>query len=145
MAPSDILNDPNKQAGVVADCVKLIDEQVSAKSGISGMAWKAAYSAVKGVMPGYIEGAIERLLPESLAALDPMWNEGVQSGNPVEYLTQNRSRTADAMLSITDARIEKTENGIVRGAYKQLRGSAKSEVEAAVPGIAKIIDKHTKG
>lgn len=144
MQPSNILNDPNKKASVIADCVKLIDEQVSAKSGISGMAWKAAYGAVKGVMPNYIEGAIERMMPETLAAIDPMWNEGVQSGNPVEYLSQNRPRTADALLSITDTRIEKTSNGIVKGAYKQLRGSAKNEVEAAVPGIAKIIDTHTK-
>ena len=145
MQPSDILNDSNKRAGVVADCVKLIDEQVSAKTGIGGMAWKAAYGTVKGVMPNYIEGAVDRLLPECLAALDPMWSEGAQTGNPVEYLSQNSSRTADAMLGITDARIEKTSNGIVRGAYKQLRGSAKSEVETAVPGIAKIIDNHSKG
>lgn len=145
MRPSDILNDPNKQASVVADCVKLIDDQVSAKSGISGMAWKAAYGTVKGVMPSYVAGAIERLLPECLAAIEPMWSEGIQTGDPVEYLNQNRSRAADALLGITDARIEKSDNGIVRGAYKQLRGSAKSEVEAAIPGIAKIIDKHTKG
>lgn len=145
MQPSDILNDQNKKDSVVADCVKLIDEQVSAKSGMGGMVWKTAYGAVKGVMPGYIEGAVERLMPECLPALDSMWSEGVQTGNPVEYLSQNRSRTADALLGITDARIEKTNNGVVRGAYKQLRGSAKSEVEAAVPGIAKIIDNHTKG
>ncbi len=145
MGPSEILNDPNKKAGVVADCVKLIDTQVSAKGGISGMAWKAAYGTVKGVMPNYIEGAVERLMPECLVALEPMWSEGVQTGNPVGYLTQNSSRAADALLGITDARIEKSDNGIVRGAYKQLRGSAKTEVEAAIPGIAKIIDNHTKG
>jgi hypothetical protein len=142
MGLSEIINDPNKEASIVADCVKLIDEQVSAKSGMGGMVWKTAYAAVKGVMPNYIEGAVERLLPESLAALEPMWSEGQQTGNPVEYLSQNRSRTADALLGITDARIEKTSNGVVRGAYKQLRGSAKSEVEAAVPGIAQIIGKH---
>jgi hypothetical protein len=145
MGLSDILNDPNKKTSIVADCVKLIDAQVSAKTGISGMAWKAAYGAVKGIMPNYIEGAIERLMPECLVALEPMWNEGIQTGDPVEYLNQNRSRAADALLGITDARIEKTDNGIVRGAYKQLRGSAKSEVEAAIPAIAKIIDNHTKG
>lgn len=142
MGLSEIINDPNKEASIVADCVKLIDEQVSAKSGMGGMVWKTAYATVKGVMPNYIEGAVERLLPESLAALEPMWSEGLQAGNPVEYLTQNRSRTADALLGITDARIEKTSNGVVRGAYKQLRGSAKTEVEAAVPGIAQIIGKH---
>jgi len=142
MGLSELNNDPNKKASIVADCTQLIDQQVSAKSGIGGMAWKTAYAAVKGVMPNYIEEVIERMLPEFLAALEPIWSEGTQTGNPVEHLNQNRSRTADALLGITDARIEKSNNGIVRGAYKQLRGSAKSEVEAAVPGIAQILGKY---
>ena len=145
MGLNDGLNDPNKKESVVADCVKLIDEQVAAKGGMSGLGLKAAYGAVKGVKPGYIAGAIDGLLPQVLAALDPMWNEGSQTGNPVEYLTQNRSRAADALLSVTDARIEKSKNGIVRGAYNKLRNSAKNDVEEAIPGLAKIIDNHTKG
>ncbi len=143
MGLSDGLNDPNKEASVIADCVKLIDEQVAAKGGISGMGWKAAYGTVKGVMPNYIDGAIGRLLPETFAALDPMWNEGVQTGDPVGYLTQNRSRAADVLLGITDSRIESSNHGIVRGTYKKLRGSAKNEVEQAIPGLAKIIDNYT--
>jgi hypothetical protein len=145
MGLSDVLNDPNKEASVVADCVKLIDEQVAAKSGISGLGFKAAYGTVKGVKPGYIDGAIERLLPEAFNALDSIWSEGLQTGDPVGFLSQNRSRAADALLSITDARIEKTSNGIVRGTYNKFRNSAKTDVEEAIPGLAKIIDNHTKG
>jgi|SRR4028118_1909981 hypothetical protein len=144
MGLSDGLNDPNKKASVVADCAKLMDEQVAAKGGLSGLGLKAGYGAVKGVKPGYIAGAIERLLPEVFVALDPMWNEGVQTGDPVGYLSQNRSRAADALLGITDARIEKTSNGIVRGTYNKFRNSAKSDVEEAVPGLAKVIDNYTK-
>lgn len=144
MGLSEGLNDPNKRASIVADCVKLIDEQVAAKGGLGGLGLKAAYGTVKGVKPGYIDGAIDRLLPEALDAFDSIWSEGVQTGDPVGYLTQNRSRTAEALLGITDARIEKTSNGIVRGAYNKLRGSAKSDVEDAVPGLAKIIDNYTK-
>ncbi|MCA1991462.1 MAG: hypothetical protein LDL41_05360 [Coleofasciculus sp. S288] len=145
MGLSEGLKDRNKKASVAADCVKLIDEHVATKGGLGGLGLKAAYGTVKGVMPNYINGAIERLLPEAFAALDPIWSEGVQTGNPVEYLTQNRSRTADALLSVTDARIEKTNNGIVRGSYSKLRNSAKSDVEEAVPGLAKILDNYTKG
>lgn len=145
MGLSNGLNDPNKKANVVADCVKLIDDQVAAKSGLGGLGLKAAYGAVKGVKPGYIAGAIERLLPEIFTALEPMWSEGLQAGDPVEHLIQNRSRTADAVLSVTDARIEKTNNGIVRSSYNQLRKSAKNDVEEAVPALAKIIDNYAKG
>lgn len=144
MGLTEGLNDPNKRASLVADCVTLIDEQVAAKGGMGGLAWKAAYGTVKGVNPGYIAGAIDRILPDILAALDPMWNEGVQSGDPVGYLNQNSSRAADAVLSVTDTRIEKSNNGVVRGAYNKLRNSAKGEVETAIPALAKILDKYTK-
>lgn len=143
MGLSDGLNDANKTATLVNDCVKLIDEQVSAKGGLSGLALKAAYGAVNGIKPGYVASAIEGLLPPTLTALDPIWSEGVQAGNPVEHLDKNRSRAADAVLSVTDARIAKSDNGVVKGAYNQFRKSVKSDVEEAIPGLAKIIDKYS--
>lgn len=145
MGLSESLDDPTKTELLVADCTKLIDEQVAAKGGISGLGLKAAYAAVKGVKPGYIPGAVERLLPEVLAALDPIWSEGTQTGDPVGYLSQNRSRAADALLSITDAKSEKSNNAIVRSSYKKFRNSAKKDVEEAIPGLAQIINNHTSG
>jgi len=142
MGLSQLFQEPEKKASLVADLISLMDEQVSGKGGIGGIGLKAAYSAVKGVKPGYIQGAIERLIPEAFDALDPIWNEGVQKGEPVEYLSQNSSRSADAVLSVTDARIEKTDNGVVRGAYSKLRKSIKGDVEGAIPDLAKIIGKY---
>ena len=138
------LNDPNKKEMVVADCLKLIDNLVASTGGISGLGLKASYAAVKGVMPGYCAGAVERLLPESFAALDPIWNEGTQTNDPVGYLVQNRDRTAEVLLGVTDAKIQKKQGGVVRGAYEKLRSSAKGHVEKAVPDLAKIIDNYTK-
>ena len=142
MGLSDKISDINTQVNLVADCAKLMDEQVAAKGGISGLALKAAYGVVKGVEPSYIPNAIHRLLPEALAALDPIWDEGVQSGDPVEHLIQNRSRTADMLLNITDTKIERSKNGVVRSSYSKLRKSVKSDVEEAVPGLAKILGSH---
>ena len=143
MGLSQVFQEKDKEQSLVADLIQLIDEQVSGKGGIGGLGLKAAYSAVKGVQPGYIQGAVKRLLPEAFNALDPIWSEGVQTGDPVGYLSQNSSRSADAVLSVTDARIEKTDNGVVRGAYSKLRKSVKGDVEAAIPGLAKIIGKYT--
>ncbi|PSN18952.1 hypothetical protein C7271_09815 [filamentous cyanobacterium CCP5] len=136
-----IENKPVKEA-IVADCSRLIDEQVAAKTGISGMALKATYGVVKGVGKGYIPGAIGRLLPEAFAALDPMWQEAQASGDPVAYISQHRSRAADTLLSVTDHRIRNS-SGVVKGSYSKLRKSVKGDVEAAMPGLAKIIDSHT--
>lgn len=142
MGLSEKIRDRTIQKNLVTDCAKLMDEQVAAKSGISGLALKAAYGVVKGVEPSYITGALHRLLPDALNALDPMWTEGIEAGDPVQHLIQNRSRTADMLLSITDAKIEKTNNGVVRASYNKLRKSVKSDVEEAVPGLAKILDTH---
>lgn len=142
MGLNNKLKDKSIQASLVADCTKLMDEQVAAKTGISGIALKAAYGIVKGVEPSYISKAIQRLLPDALTALDPVWSEGVQSGDPVAHLSQNRSRTADMLLSITDVKIEKSNNKAVRASYNQLRKSVKNDVEEAVPGLAKILGAH---
>jgi hypothetical protein len=142
MGLRDTIHDPSVKSNIVTDCVKLIDEQVSSKKGISGLALKTAYNVVNGIGPSYVPKAIERLLPEALTAIEPMWNDGMQSGDPVEYLTQNRAIAANAILSVTDARIEKSSNGIVRAAYSKLRQSVKGDVESAVPGLAKIINAY---
>jgi hypothetical protein len=144
MGLSDGLSNPNKKDMVVADCTKLLDTQVASMGGVSGLALKAGYAAVKGMAPNYCSQAIAGLLPESFVALDPIWSEGKQTGNAVEHLTQNRSRTADAILSVTDTRIEKSKNTTLRGIYSKLRNSAKKHVEEAVPGLALIIDNYTK-
>ena len=140
---SDIVKDKSVKAGIVADCTKLIDEQVTAKGGLSGLALKTAYRVVKGIGPQYIPGAVGRLLPEVFDALDPMWNEGLQAGDPVEHLIQNRSRTADMLLSVTDNRIKRSD-GVIRSSYNKLRKSVKGDVEDAIPGFAKIIGNHVQ-
>ncbi|MBW4676027.1 MAG: hypothetical protein KME52_18980 [Desmonostoc geniculatum HA4340-LM1] len=144
MGLSEGLLDPAKKAVVVEDCCNLIDAQVASKSGIGGMAIKAAFATLKGIKPGYIPDVVESLLPQCLDAIDPIWSEGLQKGDPVEHLVENRSRTADVLLSITDAIVKKSTRQIVRGTYNKLRGSAKQHVEEAVPDFAKVIYKYTK-
>ncbi len=142
MGLRETIQDQTVRASIAKDFTLLIDEQLAAKSGFSGLALKATYGVVKSVGPNYIPEAIERLLPATFAALEPMWNEGMQAGDPVKHLTENQSYTADMILSITDAKIEKAGNKIVRSSYKKLRQSVKSDVEAAVPGLAKIISTY---
>ena len=144
MALSDGLNDPNKKNMVVADCCTMIDEQTASKQGLSGIAVKTAYRAMKGIKPGFIAYAVEQLLPQCFTAIDPIWSEGVQKGDPVEHLIANRSETADALLSVTDVRVKKAKSSLLRGSYDKLRGSAKTHVEEAVPQLARVIDKYTK-
>lgn len=142
MGLSHKLQDQRVAASIAADCTQLIDDQVSAKSGISGLALKAAYGVVKGLSADYIPGALQRLLPETISAIEPMWDEGMQVGDPVSHLIQNSDRTADAILSATDARIERASNKLICSSYNKFRSSVKGDIVAAVPGFAQILGKH---
>ena len=144
MGLRDALLTPEKKATVINECVSLIDEQVAAKGGLSGLAVKAAYSAVKGIKPGFIAQVVDKLLPEFADALDPIWEEGAQKGDPAGHLVGNRSRVADALLSVTDAKSKNAKSAVVRGSYEKLRSSAKKHVEEAVPALAKLLEKHAR-
>ncbi len=139
----DVLTSPEKKDAVVEDCLALIDAEVADKRGISGLAIKAGYGAVKGVKPGFIRHAVVDLIPEFATALDPIFQEAQEKGNtPTEHFNANTSRVADALLAITDAKAKKSKSNVVKGTYDKLRSSAKKNVEAAVPRLAKMIEKH---
>lgn len=144
MSLNDYLGDAAVQENVIADCRQLMDDQVAAKKGIGGIAIKAAYKVIKGLGPDYLSKAIAGLLPPICTALDPIWQEGVQNGDPVGHLSENKSQTADAVLSVTDVRIEQSSNKPVKGAYNKLRKSVKGDVEDAIPGLAKIIGTYAQ-
>ncbi|HAT14164.1 MAG TPA: hypothetical protein DCS91_11875 [Microcoleaceae bacterium UBA11344] len=143
MGLSDLLLNENNRETFVDDCVKLIDEQVASASGLGGFALKAAYSTVKGIRADYCAQVVDQLLPEISIALDPMWTEAVNNGNPVEYLAQRQAEVADELLHISDKRVEKSTRAMVKGAYAKLRPSAKTYVENGVPDLAEIINKYS--
>ncbi|MEY3297758.1 MAG: hypothetical protein RLZZ597_1018 [Cyanobacteriota bacterium] len=142
MGLTDLLQDDTTRTSLIDACTHLIDTQVAAKGGLGGMALKTTYGVVKGIGPGYVPGAVGRLLPQVLAALDPIWHEGLQAGDPVAYLSQQRDRAADSLLSVTDARIAHSNNGLIKTSYQRLRQSVKGDVEAAVPGLVEILAHH---
>jgi hypothetical protein len=143
MGLSDILLNENNRDTFVDDCVKLIDKHVAAAPGLGGLALKAAYSTVKGIRADYCAQVVDQLLPEISIALDPMWTEAVNNGNPVQYLAERKAKVADELLQISDKRVENSTRAIVKGAYAKLRPSAKTYVENGVPDLAEIINKHS--
>ena len=75
--------------------------------------------------------------------LDPLFQEAKTKGVAVSsHFSANSSRVADALLAITDAKAQKSPHGVVKGAYDKLRGTAKKNVEAAVPRLGRLIEKH---
>ena len=134
--------EPNKNA-VVEDCVALIDAEVQDKGGLTGLAIKAGYKAVQGIKPGFVRNVVTDLLPEFAQVLEPLYQEAKANGAKVtDHFVGNTPRVADALLSITDEKARRAKSGMVKGTYEKLRGSAKKNVEAAVPRLAAMIEKH---
>lgn len=139
----EALTDESKKKSVVKDCCDLIDAEVKDKGGISGLAIKAGYGTVKGIKPGFVEKAVEDLLPEFAKVLAPIYADAKSSGKAVsDFFNSNTSRVADALLSITDEKAARAKSGVAKGAYEKLRGSAKKNVEQAVPRLGKLIEKY---
>ena len=141
---NDVLNDEAKRASIVEDVCRLVDEEVGKQRGIGGVAVKAGYKLVQGVKPGFVRKVVQALLLEFAVALEPIREEAVAQGQPVgSYFSAHTQEVAEALLAVTDGRAQSSDHGSVRGAYGKLRGSARKNVESAVPGLGQIIEKYT--
>lgn len=139
----DVLASPEKKSIVVDDCCTLVDQEVSDKSGISGLAIKAGFAAVKGVKPGFVKNAVTDLLPEFAKAVDPIFAEAKAKNEPVgAYFAKNAGRAADLLLALTDGKAARSPHAIVKATYNRLRPSAKKNVEQAMPRVGRMIEKH---
>ncbi len=142
-----VLTDPSRRQQVVRDAEALLDAEVDSKSGLSGLAIKGAFKVVKSFKPGIIPDTIDGLLDDFATRLDPFYQDHATKGagrSIPDYLTSRKGEIADALLAITDDRARKTRHASLKGAYERLRPEAKKHVEAAVPGVGRLIEKHAR-
>jgi phage-related tail fiber protein len=140
---TEALTGETTKSAVIEDCLSLIDAEVSDKGGLTGLAIKAGYRTVQGIKPGFVRQVVTDLLPEFARALQPIVDEAKTDGHSVrEHFASNTTRVAEALLTITDDKAKRSKSGMVKGTYEKLRGSAKKNVEAAVPRLAAMIEKH---
>ena len=141
-----LLEDKSKRPRILADCVRLIDEEVASKGGLSGIAIKAAYKVVCAVKPGIIHESMDALLDDFVGRLEPFYADHRKAGaSPSMFgdtLNRRRPDVADALLGITDDRAKKAKNATLKGAYEKLRPQAKKHVEEAIPRVGRTLSPH---
>jgi hypothetical protein len=106
------------------------------------MAVKAVYAVVKALKPGFIREAVDHLIDELVVELEPFYVAWGGKGALPDYFAGRAGEIADAMLHVTDAKANHAKNQTLRKSYDKLRPSGQKHVEAAVPGVARIIVKH---
>lgn len=133
----------DKRREVIDDAARVLDEEVADKSGLTGMAIKGGYKLVQGIRPGFVRDVIDALLDDFLDALEPVYAEAAEKKRPAgAYLLEQKSRVADALLSVTDKRAQASDSGVIKKAYEKLRPLAKAQVEAAAPRLSKMLERH---
>ncbi len=141
---NDVLSDEVQRASIIEDVCRLVDDEVGKQKGLSGVAVKAGYKLVQGVKPGFVRRVVETLLPEFAAVLEPIRQQAISQGQAVgSYFATHTEEVSEALLTVTDARATSSEHGSVKGAYGKLRGSARKNVERAIPGLGQIIEKYS--
>ena len=139
---SELVSEPVKRKQLIDEALKVVDLEVSDKSGFSGLAIKAAYGMAKGLAPGIMPKILDNLADDFLNALQPFYDEAKQKSVALKALLANRgSEAANALLAITDARAAQESGGPLKKGYEKLRPTAEKHVEAAVPRLAELITK----
>jgi hypothetical protein len=132
---------------VVNDCVKLIDAEVEAKSGVTGMLIKGGYKGFKAIKPSIVKEAVDHLLDEFVQVFDKHYEEykGESQGGAVSFeswAVRRDERLADDLLGITDRKIAKAKVAVIRKIYEGMRKIAQRQVAMAIPAIARLLTKH---
>jgi hypothetical protein len=143
-ALSNAIKDQQKRRAVVDDGVAAIEAEVASKGGVSGLAVKGAFKVVKGVKPGFTGMVLDHLLDDFAAQVDPFYDAYKASGQSdiVGYFGSRDKEIASALLSVTDARAVRAKNKAIKKAYDKLRPRAVDHVTAAMPRVARLVEKH---
>ncbi len=143
----DRLLEENMRQAVLADCVALVDSEVAAKKGASGLVIKAGYKAFRAVRPGIVTEAMTVLLPHFAEVLDRLygeWEADAPGQGFSQWLAARSGQVAEDLLTITDRMVEKTDRRAVTGTYNRLRGMARKNVEQAVPAVGILVESRMK-
>jgi len=129
---------------VVDEAVTLIDLQVKSKGGVGGMAVRASYATIKAIRKRFVHDTVDALLDDWFGKLQPhydKWSAG-GSGTFSEFLTSRSDDVADDLLTVTDARAEKTSHTTAKKMYQKMRPAAKRNVVEAIPELARLIERY---
>ncbi|GAA5194030.1 hypothetical protein GCM10023322_57420 [Rugosimonospora acidiphila] len=142
--PDILLADGAKQQ-IAADCQALVGQELSAKSGMSAAALKVAYKAVTAFAPGYYQSTVEDMVPDLLTQLQPFWADFHAAGGGGQfgdYLVGRGDEVSEAMLGVTDNLAKQSERPTIAKAYGAVRGGASKHIEAALPAVGALVEKH---
>jgi hypothetical protein len=147
MSLAAALLQPGQRAAVVADCVRVLDQEVADKGGLSGIAVRGAFAVVKAFQPNFIPRVVDGLLDEFLGAIEPFYDQWIEkpAGRTLpDHFVAHGAAIADRLLAITDERARHSKLGKIVKVYEGLRPKAKEHVVAAMRRVGDLVDRHSR-
>lgn len=141
---SEILLDPQHRDAIIADCIMRVEARVAHATGLKGLGLRAGLAAIKKARPDAVPRAVTRMLPEFVAALDPLYQRFRASGEPdfSRYLKRHSAEAREALMKITDERADATSHTALASGYRRLRGILAAELEEMLPDLMRGLSKH---
>ena len=142
-----MIEDPKIYETVMADSLKILDQEVAKRSGLSGMAIKGGYKVLKGIQQGkMLKMILSALLPDFIERLDPYYSRFQKKEGKgktwTDFLRPDFDTIADEFLKVTDSKAKESSNPSIRKTYDKLRPKAKKEVLASLPALTKMMEKY---
>jgi hypothetical protein len=141
----EILCAPPNRPKVVQDAARLVNDEVESKSGLGGIAIKTAYKAVNKIKPGLIPEVVDSLLDRFVDRMEPFyaeWKSGAAKESFESFMVSRKNRVANALLGVTDERARTVQNTTLKKSYEALRPQGEKHVEAAIPGLARLVTRY---
>ncbi|HVT34983.1 MAG TPA: hypothetical protein VHE37_05345, partial [Nevskiaceae bacterium] len=123
----------------------LIEDFVAGRGGLKGMGLRAGLKMLKAARPGIMDRATERMLPDFLEALDPLFQKFRKAGGKdfAAYLQQHEHEAVKALVHVADTKASDASPG-VQSYYAKFRHGSENEVKALIPGLGRLVQHHLK-
>ncbi len=136
----EILTSPERRPVAVQALSDVVEAEVRGTSGLSGMALRAGFAAATKLRPDLVPRAIDRLLPEFAAQLDPYWQQrGAQPFGA--HLQEHREAVSEDLLSVADHRLADPQHAALAKIYGAMRPKARGQVADSLPRLGAAIEE----
>lgn len=141
---SGILSDERRPAAV-QDLAVLVEQAVDKQSGMTGTALRTALKGAKKVSDGVVERGVNRVLPDIVSELEPLWRdfEAAGAADFGAYLGEHSEQATAALLSVADRHRDGLP-GPISKLYSSLREKAEKLLTPELPDLGAVMQKHVR-
>ncbi len=141
---ADILLAAHHRDELVADAARLVEDYIQQRGGLKGMGLKTGLALAKAARPDILHRASDRMLPDMVRALEPLYQEFRHSsgGDFAVFLDRRADAAVELLLGVADAKVAAAHNAAAKSVYQKFRGGAADEARGLLPRLGKLVSAY---